>query len=253
MIRTAILVVLLLGVSAVAATPDEQRAFAVEQAREHVPAAMKNPRSAEFDETSVEAVPIVEWGPPGWLRVSGIVRGTNAFNAVVPNRWSAYVTELDGKPALGVIMLGDTLVHAGPQAKPVLEQMERMARERKEKAEAALAAQRAKADADQAAAKAQRMQEADAIRTQIAERRQAKADAEETRRVAQVRNRGRRDGFAAVNTMGRAKTRLTDAEAAKRAKRAATQAKIPADDVEAYVDGWLSGAATAKAGQLLTN
>lgn len=253
MIRFALLAVLVMAARASAATPAEYRDVALKAAREHVPKVLKNPRSAEFDEGSIKCVPLVEWGSPVWVRVSGVVRGTNAFNAVVPSQWSAYLTEVDGKPTLGLLMLKDTLVHAGPDAKTVLEHMERVAIEQKEISEAKLAALRAKTDEALAARKAELVKQADAIRDDLAKKRQAQSDAEALLRIEKLRRRGRQDGFAAVNAMGRAKSRLTDAEATKRAKRDAMKANIPAADVDDYVSGWVSGAASAKAGQPLTD
>ena len=71
---------------AIAATPAEMEAFALAEAQKRIPKKLKNPKSAEFDEESLESAPLVGWGDGKriWRRVEGVVRGTNGFGGVVP-------------------------------------------------------------------------------------------------------------------------------------------------------------------------
>lgn len=255
MIARSCLLALALAVHASAATVGEYRAFAVQQAKEHVPPSLKNPRSAEFDDSAVKAIPLVGWGEGKgvWMRVDGVVRATNAFNAVVPSRWSAYVTEIDGSLELGILTVGENVVHVGTASKQAVLELERLAMERKEQADADAQASLAKAAAAKERDRAAMRGEADRLRAELKSKQDSRAAALELRRVDAIRLQGRRDGHAAVSAMGKARGRLTDADAKKRADAAAAKAGIPQGDVAAYVSGYLSGAALAKAGQPLTN
>lgn len=253
MIARAALFALLLAAHASAATPDDYRAFAVEQAKLHVPGTMKNPRSAEFDDESVQTVPLVDWGngKTVWMQVGGIVRGTNTFNAVVPSRWSACVAEVNGELQIGILTVGSKVIHAGKASDLAVLELKRVAREQADKAEAKLAAVEAESAAARERKSAAMREEASRLRDEIKARGEAKEADAERARVERIRQQGRRDGHAVVSAAGKARGRLTEAEIKKRGKAAAAKAKIADDDAETYASGFMSGALAAKSGQPL--
>ena len=255
MIARAVLLALLVAAQASAATPDEYRAFAVEQAKLHVPGSMNNPRSAEFDDQSVQSVPLADWGngKTVWWRVEGIVRGTNAFNAVVPSGWSASVAEVDGELQVGLIMMGSKVIHAGEAADLAVIEIKRGIREQGAKARAKLEASAAESAAASERESAAMRKEAGRIRAALKEEDEAQAAQAERARVDKIRRQGRRDGHVAVSATGKARGRLTDAEIKKRSKAAAAKAGFADADAEAYASGFISGALVAKSGQPLTD
>jgi hypothetical protein len=253
MIARAAFLALLLAAQASAATPEEYREFAVEQAKLHVPGTMKNPRSAEFDDESVQSVPLVDWGngKTVWMQVGGIVRGTNTFNAVVPSRWSASVAEIDGELQLGIITLGGKVVHAGKASDLALLELKRVIREQGAKTRAKIQAGAAESAAANERDKAAMREEAGRIRDALKEQDDAREAQAERARVERIRQQGRRDGHAVVSAAGKARGRLTEVEITKRSKAAAAKAKIADGDAETYASGFMSGALAAKAGKPL--
>jgi hypothetical protein len=255
MIARAAVLALLLAAQASAATPEEYRAFAVEQAKLHVPGTMKNPRSAEFDDESVQSVPLVDWGngKTVWMQVGGTVRGTNTFNAVVPSSWSASVAEIDGELQIGIITLSGKVIHAGKASDLALLEIKRVIREQGAKTRAKIEAGAAESAAASERDKAAMRQEAGRIRAALKVEDEAQAAQADRARVDTIRRQGRRDGYAAVSATGKARGRLTDAEIKKRSKAAAAKAGFTDADAEAYASGFMSGALVAKAGQSLTD
>lgn len=253
MIYRAGLLAVLLSASALATEPEALHKFALAQAQKHLPAKMNNPASADFDADSVKSAALEGWTSGGrWFEVSGVVRGTNAFNAVVPNRWTAYVVERDEQLVLGLLLLKDRVVHAGPAGEDALKELERLLKRLRDEEDAKAAKEQERKAAQDARELAAMKKEAEALAGELGMRQQSRADAAEASRIAAVRERGRVDGHAKTMAMGNAKGRLSQKEAEKRAKKAATAAKIPEDDIDAYVDGYVSGAMTAKAGKPLS-
>ena len=255
MIARAAFLALLLAAQASAATPEEYREFAVEQAKLHVPGTMKNPRSAEFDDESVQSVPLVDWGNKKtvWMEVGGIVRGTNTFNAVVPSRWSASVAEIDGELQIGVITVGGKMVYVGKAADLAVLELKRVIREQGAKTRAKIEAGAAESAAANERDKAAMREEARRIREALQEQDEAQETQDKWAHVDKIRRQGRRDGYAAVSATGKARGRLTDAEIKKRARAAAAKAGFAGADAEAYASGFRSGALVAKSGKPLTD
>jgi len=193
-------------------------------AKEAIPPAMKNPRSAEFDRESVFTDELRGWLPGDELlafKVSGVVRGTNSFNAVVPNDWTAYVVWDGEKESTALVLFSGKVVYRGKHASAVLEQMAAdEAAELKKKTDAFAEAQE------------RRME-------------QGRRDTEQ-RRVDSLRSRGRRAGEQMASAMGKAVSRLNDKEAERRARKEATKQKVELDDVEHFVHGYLAGATSVK-------
>lgn len=253
MICRACIVAALLSASLLAAEPEELRDFALGQAEQHLPASMNNPASADFDATSVKSVPLEHWTEGGrWFKVSGVVRGTNAFNAVVPNLWTAYVVERDAGLELGLLLIKDRVIHAGPAGADALKELERVVQRLRDEQAAAEAKDQQRRAAREDAERRANAKEIERLKAEIAMSQQSRAEAAEAARIAKVREQGRRDGHESTAAMGRAKGRLSEKEAGRRAKKAATAGRIPEGDIDAYVDGYVSGAMTAKAGKPLS-
>lgn len=255
MIALAAFVAIVVAAHASAATTDEYRAFAVDQAKLHVPGSMKNPRSAEFDDESVESVPLPDWGngKTVWMRVGGVVRGTNAFNAIVPSRWSVSVAEVDGELQVGLIMVGSKVVHAGEAADLAVLELKRVAREQGEKARAELDALIAESAVAKERDSAAMRKEAERIRADIRARQESSDAQAESLRLKKIWRQGRNDGYAVITATGKARGRLTQSDIKKRASAAVKKARIPDEDAAEYVAGFISGAAVAKSGQPLTD
>lgn len=232
MILALLLIVAALGCpSLVAADLEQVAALALDTARDSVPKAMKNPASAEFDAESVVAAPVDKWLRDDGLvvyRVTGTVRGTNSFNAVVPSRWTAYVVESAKSLDVSLIEYGEQMVHKGNHGLAVANAMSRDVQE--------------KLDADKQSRKAA----AKKILDQVEEGRAAAADRKELQRQSAVRQNGERAAEQAASRMGQALVRLTEKEAAKRGRQQAIQSKVPPDDVDLFVDGYLRGILAAK-------
>jgi hypothetical protein len=207
------------------ATLVEAETAALTAAKIHVPKAMKNPKSAEFDEDTIDSAPLVGWGDGTavWRRVEGVVRGTNSFGGVVPNDWTAYVAEIDGQLTVEAIMLEDKFIHSGPLGDVVLEEFKRVLAEAQE-------------ERDQERQKRQ------------AETNERMKKINEEERIARVKRQGKETGFAMANAMGYAKMRLTDKEAQRRGKKYAQKAKLDDEETELFVEGFVSGVAAAKEG-----
>ena len=253
MIYRAGLLAVLLSASALATEPEALHKFALAQAQKHLPAKMNNPASADFDADSVKSAALEGWTSGGrWFEVSGVVRGTNAFNAVVPNRWTAYVVERDEQLELGLLLIKDRVAHAGPAGADALKELERVLQALRDEKAADEANEQQRRAAREEAERRATAKEIERLRAEIGMREQSRAEAAEAARIAAVREQGRVAGHAKTMAMGNAKGRLSEKEAAKRAKKAATAAKIPEDDIDAYVDGYVSGAMTAKAGKPLS-
>lgn len=253
MIHRAGLLAVLLSASVLAAEPEALHDFALAQAQKHLPAKMNNPASADFDADSVKSAALEGWTSGGrWFEVSGVVRGTNAFNAVVPNRWTAYVVERDEQLELGLLLIKDRVAHAGPAGADALKELERVLQALRDEKAADEANEQQRRAAREEAERRATAKEIERLRAEIGMREQSRAEAAEAARIAAVREQGRVAGHAKTMAMGNAKGRLSEKEAAKRAKKAATAAKIPEDDIDAYVDGYVSGAMTAKAGKPLS-
>ena len=253
MIHRAGLLAVLLSASALATEPEALHKFALAQAQKHLPAKMNNPASADFDTDSVKSAALEGWASGGrWFEVSGVVRGTNAFNAVVPNRWTAYVVERDEHLELGLLLVKDRVAHAGPAGADALKELERVLQALRDEKAADEANEQQRRAAREEAERRATAKEIERLRAEIGMREQSRAEAAEAARIAAVREQGRVAGHAKTMAMGNAKGRLSEKEAAKRAKKAATAAKIPEDDIDAYVDGYVSGAMTAKAGKPLS-
>lgn len=252
MIYRAGLLAVLLSASALATEPEAMHKFALAQAQKHLPAKMNNPASADFDADSVKSRALEGWTAGGrWFEVSGVVRGTNAFNAVVPNRWTAYVVNRDEQLELGLLMIKDKVVHAGPAGPEAIEELERILQGMRDEQAAAESHGQQKRAAKEDAERRATAKEVEALRAQIAMRRQSRSEAAEAVRLSAVRERGRVDGHAKTMAMGYGRGRLSEKEAEKRARKAAAAAKIADADIESYVDGYVSGAMTAKAGKPL--
>ena len=253
MIYRAGLLAVLLSASALATEPEALHDFALAQAQKHLPAKMNNPASADFDADSVKSAALEGWTSGGrWFEVSGVVRGTNAFNAVVPNRWTAYVVERDEQLELGLLLIKDRVAHAGPAGADALKELERVLQALRDEKAADEANEQQRRAAREEAERRATAKEIERLRAEIGMREQSRAEAAEAARIAAVREQGRVAGHAKTMAMGNAKGRLSEKEAAKRAKKAATAAKIHEDDIDSYVDGYVSGAMTAKAGKPLS-
>lgn len=222
----AILFMLLISVRAArAATPEEIQAIALQEARKHIPKTMKNPKSAEFDEETLDSQPLIGWGDgtASWRRVTGVVRGTNSFGGVVPNEWTAYVAEINDELAVHLIELEDSIVYEGELASIVLEERAKLLREMRAELE--------KENRERAA---------------IAEAEREKR--EEEQRVRRIQNQGREAGSNMARAMTlNARMRITKNEAASRAKKLAKKADMNADDTALFVEGFVSGVEQAKA------
>jgi hypothetical protein len=208
---------------AIAATPAEMEAFALAEAQKRIPKKLKNPKSAEFDDESLESAPLVGWGDGKriWRRVEGVVRGTNGFGGVVPNDWSAYVADSDGELTVAAVLLEGDFVYRGELSDVVSEEFDRMLREIQEE------------------------------RDRERRERQAVLDAQmqqnqEMQRVERIRRTGHDTGAQMANAMGPAKMRLSEKEAASRAKKYAKQAKLNEDDTKLFIEGFVAGVTSAK-------
>lgn len=207
------------------ATPEETHAIALQEARKHIPKTMKNPKSAEFDEETLDSQPLIGWGDgtATWRRVTGVVRGTNSFGGVVPNDWTAYVAEINGELTVQVIMLEDSIVFKGELASVVQEERTKRLREMQ-----------------------QELEKENRERAAVAEAEREKR--EEEQRVRRIQNQGREAGSNMARAMAlNARMRITKNEAASRAKKLAKKADMNADDTALFVEGFVSGVEQAKA------
>lgn len=196
--------------------------------------AMNNPRSAEFDRQSVVVDDLGDWlGETPSFKVSGVVRGTNAFNAVVANRWIAYVVHADGKDSVAMVLLNDKVVHLGSRGADVVKQLaaDKAAAEQRD-ADAKMAAKE-KYDAEFEAERARRVE-------------QAKQDAE-VQRLQSIRAKGRRAGEQLAEAMEKALFRVDAKEAERRAKREAARLRVDKADTDQFVHGFVAGMMDAKA------
>lgn len=195
---------------------------------------MNNPRSAEFDRQSVVVDDLGDWlGETPSFKVSGVVRGTNAFNAVVPNRWTAYVVHADGKDSVAMVLLEDKVVHLGTRGADVVQQLAADKAAEEQRAADAKMAAKAKYDAEFEAERERRVE-------------QAKQDAE-VQRLQSIRAKGRRAGEQVAESMGKALPRVDAKEAERRAKREAARLKVDKADTDQFVHGFVAGVMDAKA------
>lgn len=97
---------------------DGARGAAFAFAQKVIPPTLKNPSSADFDWQSVAErlnkrlalAPNAE--PVQVVAVQGIVRATNSFNAVVPQKYMVWMTQGDETWQAILVMLGDDIVYS---------------------------------------------------------------------------------------------------------------------------------------------
>ena len=231
----AALIAALLSRPVLAGTPEQAERLALSAAEKAVPKALKNPKSAEFDRDSVLCEPLVGWLPDveaTVYKVSGIVHATNSFNAVVPSTWTAYVVDEGDTSFVSVLKLDNDVIGRGVLSFDILRKL-------MEEEQAVIEAARQSKEKGEAASRARQE-----------EMRKREAELEELRIASQklerARDVGRSAGQRMASAMGPAASRLTAKDAEKRAKKEASRLRVEDQDVEPFVDGYVSGALAAK-------
>jgi hypothetical protein len=228
-------IALALSCPALAGTPEQAERLALSAAEKAVPKALKNPKSAEFDRDSVLAEPLGNWLPDveaEVYKVTGVVRATNSFNAVVPSTWTAYVVDEGDTAFVSVLKLDNDVIGRGVLSFDI---QRKLMDEERVVIEAARVAQEKGEAASRARQEEMRKRQADLEELRIA-----------SQKLERARDAGRSAGQRMVSAMGPAASRLTAKDAEKRAKKEALRLRVEDQDVEPFIDGYVSGALAAK-------